>query len=134
MKSKTKIIMIVAVVVGIVLGVGGVQVFHTRTQASRPCESTNANAETHNVMIMDGKSEPAKVTGKLCDSLIITNMDSVAREIAFGAHANHVPYDGVAEQVLNAGQSFTITLNQLGSFEFHDHLHPLVAGYFTVTK
>lgn len=131
---KPKIIIVVAVLVGITLGVGSMQLLHTSTQASRPCSVPSNTAESHTIMIMNGKTEPGSVTGKLCDSLTITNMDTVAREISFGPHEVHVPYDGVAERVLNAGQSFTITLNQTGSFHLHDHLHDEVEGYFTVTK
>ncbi len=131
---KSKIIIIIAVLVGLGLGIGGTQLLRAKSDAGKTCSTPVVNAESHNIMIMGGKTEPSKITGKLCDSLTITNMDTVAREIAFGPHEKHVPYDGVAERVLNEGQSLTITLNQTGSFHFHDHLHDEVGGYFTVTK
>ncbi len=131
---KSKIIIVVAVLVGITLGVGSMQLLRTSSQASRPCSVPNNTAESHNIMIMNGKAEPGNIAGKLCDSLTITNMDTMAREVSFGPHDQHVPYDGVAERVLNAGQSFTITLNQTGSFHLHDHLHEEVQAYFTVAK
>jgi plastocyanin len=131
---KSKLIIVVALLVGISLGVGGVRLLNTSTTADKLCSKPVASAESHSVMIMDGKVEPGTTTAKLCDTLTFTNMDNIAREIAFGPHENHVPYDGVAEKVLNKDQSFTITLNQTGSFHFHDHLHDEVQGYFTVTK
>lgn len=131
---KSKLIIITALIVGIALGLSSTKLLNVSTEASKPCGAPVANAESHSFMIMNGKSEPASVAGKLCDSLTITNMDSVAREVAFGPHDNHVAYDGVAERVLNAGQSFTVTLNQTGTFHWHDHLHEEVQGYFTVTK
>lgn len=70
----------------------------------------------------------------MCDTLTFTNKDAIAREIAFGPHEHHVPYDGVAERVLNKNQSFTVTLNQTGNFRWHDHLHDEVEGTFAVTR
>lgn len=88
----------------------------------------------YHVTIQSGKAAPVNIAGHRCDTLTITNEDEVAREIAFGPHENHIPYDGVAERVLNKGQSLTVTLNQTGSFHWHDHLHDEVEGFFTVTK
>ena len=86
------------------------------------------------VVIKDNVVTPDKTTGKLCDTLTFTNEDPIDREIAFGPHENHIPYDGVAERLLSQSQSLTITLNQAGSFHFHDHIHDEVEGYFTVTE
>ena len=66
--------------------------------------------------------------------LTFKNIDPTTREIAFGPHAQHVPYDGVAERILSQGQSFTITLNQTGNFQWHDHVHDDLTGTFTVNK
>lgn len=131
---RSKIIIIVALVLGIGLGVGGVHLLNTKSVADKMCSKPVASAESHDMMIMDGKVEPDHVKAKLCDTLTITNMDSEAREIAFGPHDDHVPYDGVAEKVLNKDQSLTITLNEAGSYHWHDHLHDEVEGFFDVTK
>ncbi len=72
------------------------------------------------------------VSARRCDTLTITNEDSEAREVAFGLHEDHVPYDGVSERVLGKGQSVLVTLNETGSFRWHDHLHDEVQGRFTV--
>lgn len=69
---------------------------------------------------------PETTNANLCDSITFTNYDNITREIAFGPHEDHVPYDGVAEKLLNKGQSFTITANQAGSYHFHDK----VDGHF----
>lgn len=127
---RNKLIITLAVIIGIGLGGTGMLVL-ARPAAGAGCSPSAASA-THNVMIMDSSVEPAHVTAKRCDTITFTNMDSVAREIAFGPHENHVPYDGIAEKVLNTGESFTITLNQVGSFRWHDHLHDSVQGTFVV--
>lgn len=86
------------------------------------------------VTIRNGAATPDMTTGNLCDTLTITNQDPIDREIAFGPHEDHVPYDGIAERLLEQGQSLTVTLNQVGTFHFHDHIHDEVQGYFTVQK
>ena len=116
----------------VVVGVGFMVSQSRSTSAENTCKGVAS--ESHQVMIMDSKASPDHVTGKVCDTITITNMDNVAREIAFGPHEDHVAYDGVAEKVLNLGQKFTITLNKTGSYHYHDHLHDEVEGFFTVTK
>jgi len=120
--------------VAIALVAGGVGMLPNKTNADA-CSKPSGKGQSYSVMIMDGKVEPAgTVTAKLCDTLTITNMDSEAREIAFGPHEQHVPYDGVAEKVLNKDQSLTITLNKAGTYHWHDHEHDEVEGYFKVAS
>lgn len=85
------------------------------------------------VTITSGNPIPKDTSAKVCDRLTITNEDDRLRLIAFGSHDDHQPYDGVTEKILAQGQSLTVTLNQRGTYEFHDHLDPAVIGYFTVT-
>lgn len=67
-----------------------------------------------------------------CDKLTVINEDKTLRLMAFGQHDHHQSYDGVTEKVLAQGQSFSVVLDQTGSFTFHDHLHDEVQGTFTV--
>jgi len=96
--------------------------------------SSNRKSTAYTVQIKDGKVSNDSVHAKLCDTLQLTNDDAVIREVAFGPHEHHVPYDGVAERVLGKGQSLTVTLNQAGSFHWHDHIHDEVEGFFAVKK
>lgn len=77
---------------------------------------------------------PAYTAAALCDTLTITNPDDRLRLLAFGPHEHHQPYDGVTEKVLDHGQSLTITLNQAGTYSFHDHLDDAAVGHFTVSE
>lgn len=129
MNRKTTLSLLGLVVA--IIGISAVIGFNNRG-ASAQCES--AVTHSYKAMIMDGKVSDPQINGKLCDTITFTNMDHLAREIAFGPHEDHVAYDGVPEKVLNQNQSFTITLNQAGSFHWHDHEHDEVEGYFTVTK
>lgn len=89
---------------------------------------------THQITIQNNQVSPQITDGKLCDKLTFINDDNVTREIAFGPHEHHVPYDGIAERLLSKNRSFTITLNKAGMYHFHDHIHDEVAGYFNVYK
>lgn len=86
----------------------------------------------HTVVIRNNAVLPEHTSGKLCDTLTITNQDAKIRLIAFGQHDHHTPYDGTTEKVLDKGQSLSITLDQPGNFLFHDHLDDSVQGTFTV--
>lgn len=90
--------------------------------------------QDHTVSISNNRPNSANITAHLCDELTFVNNDNLTREVAFGPHENHVPYDNVAEKFLNKDQSFTITLNKVGTYHWHDHLHDEVQGYFTVNK
>ena len=122
---------VVGILVVAALGVGAIVAGDNSKVA---CTGHVAGAETHSVMIMDNKAYPQTTKAKLCDTLTITNMDNKTRIVAFGPHEDHVPYDGVTEKILHVGDAFTVTLNQAGSFHFHDHLNDDADGYFNVTK
>jgi plastocyanin len=87
----------------------------------------------HRVVIQHNIMQPAHTQALTCDTLTITNTDNVTRLIAFGVHDHHMQYDGVEEQQLTHGESFTVTLNRPGTYTFHDHLNDATHGDFTVT-
>lgn len=89
---------------------------------------------SHVVLIQNDKPNPQHTNGKLCETLTITNADNEIRLMAFGPHENHQPYDGITEKVLGPNQSFTVVLNEVGTYHFHDHIHDEVTGDFTVSK
>jgi len=105
---------------------------HATTSQHSPITCHGAHA-AHTVIIQGNKLSPVTIQAHLCDQLTITNNDDRLREMAFGQHEHHTPYNGVTEKVLNQGGSLTVTLDQTGSYTFHDHLQDEVAGSFTVT-
>jgi hypothetical protein len=88
----------------------------------------------HKVIIHNNNVTPSNIVGLKCDALTITNGDDIQRLIAFGPHEHHVAYDGITEHMLMKNQSLTVTLVQVGSFRFHDHIHDEVQGTFTVKQ
>lgn len=88
----------------------------------------------YTIVIQDDTVTPSNTQAALCDKLTITNRDGKERLMAFGRHQGHAPYDGVEEKMLAKDQSLTITLEQTGSFRFHDHIQDEVQGTFSVSK
>lgn len=108
---------------------GGSRLLGSHATGAAACKQTGPQ---HVATIKDNAVHPGTVTGKRCDTLKIVNADAITREIGFGNHDHHQPYDGVAERLLRQGESLTITLNQTGDYHFHDHFHDEVAANFIV--
>lgn len=86
----------------------------------------------HTVEIKNTQIIPESVNANICDELTLVNKDDKLRLIAFGVHDSHIYYSGVTEKVLKKDESLTITLNQAGTYIFHDHLQEEVQGQFSV--
>lgn len=95
------------------------------------CQGQHAN---HKVTISNGRVSPVYTEAKLCDTLTFINEDDQVRELAFGPHPRHDSYSGETEVPVRKGRNKTITLNQAGTYIFHDHLDPATAGNFTVSS
>ena len=66
--------------------------------------------------------------------MTFVNEDPDTREIAFGQHPEHGIYAGLTEVPFHGKITKTITLSEIGSYKFHDHLHEETAGDFRVTE
>ena len=99
-------------------------------QKTGACQGVKKN---YIVTISKDLVKPTIVHAGLCDTLTFVNEDNKIREIAFGSHPSHEIYGGEYEEIVREGYPKTITLNQSGSYQFHDHLNPTVNGQFTVT-
>lgn len=94
------------------------------------CKGVHAN---HKVTIKNGIVAPGFTEARLCDTITFFKEDDVDREITFGTHPQHGTYAGQTELALRKGRGKMITLGQTGTYQFHDHLNPGTAGYFTVS-
>lgn len=106
------------------------QLIAQKQQDFTKCEERKGNSYT--ASFNDKSVNPKVITAKLCDTLAIQNAGNKIRLVSFGAHDEHVVYDGVKEKLLRQNQSFTITLNKTGEYVFHDHYQEEVGGAFTV--
>lgn len=129
MQQRTTI-WLLGLIVGVLL-LGGIFMI-AGPGASATCRGKNSVDYTE--IIQNSKISMPTIHGKQCDTITFVNKDHITREIAFGPHEDHVPYDGIGEKILNQNQRFTITLNQTGTFHWHDHEHDEVSGYFTVNQ
>lgn len=84
------------------------------------------------VTIQNSKISPTHVEAELCDTLTITNKDDQKRLVAFGEHAHHLSYNGISEKLIGKNQNLTVTLNERGTYEFHDHLEAQLIGTVTI--
>lgn len=109
--------------------IDGEGIYQIGGEKTGACQGQYAN---HRVIIKDGKASPVHTLAKKCDTLTFTNEDGAERKISFGEHDDHGTYAGISEIVLKDGRNKTITLSELGAYEFHDHLQHETAGYFTV--
>ncbi len=89
--------------------------------------------ENHQVVIKDGVVSPLHTDAQKCDTLTFINQDGDKRYMTFGTHPHHGVYAGESELTVIKGRAKTITLSELGDYQFHDHLHEQTAGSFSVT-
>jgi cytochrome o ubiquinol oxidase subunit IV len=98
-------------------------------------EDTGACSEifdNHIVTIENNKISPVHTKAKRCDSLTFINKDDIERSMKFGPHEGHESYGGLYEIDLDDKRPETITLNQAGDFEFHDHRNVTIYGHLSV--
>jgi hypothetical protein len=136
MKRRAKIIIItvLAAIFAIAVSFGAVWAIssYLNHQYASLHDGCYPNQTNHTIVVKDDKAIPSATEGKRCDTLTVTNLDDESREMAFGLHEKHTPYDGVTEKVLAKGESFTVTLVQTGNFKVHDHEHDEVQATFEV--
>ena len=136
-KSRVVVFIILAIVVAGACGFGIYNLSRNLLGSETPkqvinCANNSALPTEHTVTISEGKLSAYNFEAKACDTFTIVNSDDQLRLMAFGVHEKHQTYAGVTEDTLKPGEQMTVTLEQLGTFTFHDHLHDEVKGTFTV--
>lgn len=107
-------------------------VYQIEGEQTGTCPKTGTN---HKVMLMDGIATPGHIDARLCDTLTFMNHDEVTREINFGSgpHA-HKTYAGESGLTVRPARNKVMTLTELGTHKFHDHMLDEISGDFTVTE
>jgi cytochrome o ubiquinol oxidase operon protein cyoD len=105
-------------------------IYQISGQQTGACQQLGSN---HQVVIKNGQVRPIHTSANKCDTLTFISLDSVGREIAFGDHPAHQAYVGQTDLPVTRMHNQTITLSQVGTYKFHDHLEEQIAGDFTVS-
>lgn len=104
-------------------------IYQIQGEETGACKGLHA---THRVTISSGVVSPIHTEARHCDTLTFINEDDIVREITFGTHPEHETYAGEDFLTVRKGRGKHLTLNQEGTYQFHDHLDPTVTGFFTV--
>ncbi len=104
-------------------------IYQVGGETTGACHSVRTN---HVITIKDGKTLPLLTIAKKCDTLTFVDKDTANLDIGFGSARLNMPYAGLSSVAVPKGHSKTITLSELGTFQFHDRVRPLVIGSFAV--
>ena len=139
MKKTNAIIIIIVIVLAAATLVTTVFTISSRylkreTDAKLAKTTCNQLGIGHIINVTDTSVSPSDTQAKRCETLTVVNKSSKLRLMAFGPHEDHQPYNGITEKDLTVGKSFTVTLNQTGTYRIHDHTNDELAAYFTVSN
>lgn len=131
---KLKMVLFIALLLGAVLFSLSLSINYLKAHqdSNEPVYySCNSYGQTYFIYFKDNQVQPKKVEAKPCDLITFINQDKF-RLIAFGRHDKHAEYNGIYEQPMATGDSFTITLDKSGEYVFHDHYQEYIGGSFSV--
>lgn len=142
------VIAIIAVVIIVLLAVvlpnnqssgNGVTPEDKTSTINLPSPTAGTGAQTHTVEITSSGFSPKTLEIKQGDTVVFLNKDTNPHWPASAMHPTHTVYPGsgiskcgTSEQSMifdaceeiNQGESFTFTFNEIGSWNYHDHLNP----------
>jgi len=106
-------------------------IYQVNGEKTGACQGQYPN---HQIIIKDGVATPSFISAKQCDTLTYITQDGRPNDIVFTQDAKTASYAGVASYSVRKGQNQTITLSELGTYQFHDSAQPATAGSFTVSN
>jgi cytochrome o ubiquinol oxidase subunit IV len=109
--------------------VGDEGIYQVGGEKTGACQGQHAN---HKITIKNDLVYPAHTEAHMCDTLTFMNAGSEPREITFGTHQDHGVYAGESDLTIRKGRPKSITLSEVGTYQFHEHLRAEMAGDFTV--
>ena len=114
----------------------------TANQNNEPSSQEPSNAEqetsqddetdgqTVQVSYTDNGFEPAEITINAGDTVVWTNNSNRAMHVASDDHPVHTDYPGFDQ--LSAGQSYSFTFTEVGTWGYHNHENHTDTGLITV--
>ena len=132
---------LIAVVIVIILAVGGWLAFGNKNSNNNPTSGTNNNssqasnstansnqASEGKVSIQNMQFTPPQITVAKGGSVTWTNNDSITHTVVDDLSGVGGPSSGD----ITPGQSYTFTFNKTGSFQYHCSIHPSMRGTIVV--
>ena len=104
-------------------------------------ETATTNSGAHIVEITSSGFSPSTLTINSGDTVTFTNKDTAEHWPASAVHPTHVAYPESGGCIgskfdacknLAAGESWSFTFNQVGTWKYHDHLNPGTTGTIVV--
>jgi cytochrome o ubiquinol oxidase operon protein cyoD len=93
------------------------------------CQTTHEN---HQVVIKNDAISPYHISANRCDTLTFVSGDGKSLDIKIGLPDAHSSYAGESELAVRPGKTKTITLSEIGGFNFYDNQHPEIVGSLSV--
>jgi cytochrome o ubiquinol oxidase operon protein cyoD len=88
----------------------------------------------HVITIKNGMTDPILTIAGQCDTLTFINNTGAGLEISFGTQHLSKLYAGLSAISVPKDHSKTITLSELGTYQFHNQLQPAMTGSFAVVN
>lgn len=92
--------------------------------------SEESDGQAVQVSYTDSGFEPAEITINAGDTVVWTNNSNRAMHIASDDHPEHTDYPGFDQ--LSAGQSYSFTFTEVGTWGYHNHENHTDTGLITV--
>jgi len=133
-----KKVIVVLIVLGIIFGVyyflkssnktqqNQTQTTQTSVTPNNNSVSSKTSAQTYKIYILNFAFEPKNLAINKGDTVVWTNNDSVPHQIK-GDNLS-----SLSAPVMNNGQTYSFTFNNIGTFNYHCAIHPSMTGNITV--
>jgi plastocyanin len=96
--------------------------------------SSQTVSQTPEIDITENGFKPSEITVKQGTSVIFKNTDTDGHWPASNPHPTHTDLPGFdALQPIATGNTYSYTFTKLGTWGYHDHLHPNLHGSVIVT-
>ncbi len=146
MKKSVLMIVVALVAIGAIIGVvvannksdepkSNTTTEQTENKATEQNEYSNSNtqqpaSQTNSVTIKDFSFQPKKITVKKGTKVTWTNQDTVKHTVT----PDDESVDFKSSELLGKGESYSVTFNAVGTFNYHCQPHPNMTASVEVTE
>ncbi|MEO7364262.1 MAG: cytochrome o ubiquinol oxidase subunit IV [Candidatus Saccharimonadales bacterium] len=106
-------------------------IYQVGGEATGACQTVRAN---HVITLRNGKTDPIMTVATRCDTLTFRDENNSDAEITFGTRDHNIVYAGIKSIAVQKSHTKTITLSELGAYQFHDQQRSEINGSFAVLE